>query len=311
MIIKLSKLSWAFILALPLFFTACDNDDDSADPKSIVEIVAEDDDFSTLATALERADLLSVLEQQGTSYTVFAPNNAAFTASGVDIADFTDEELKPILLYHVLAGTKLNAADINEGKNYVSTASDTGPEQTQLSILVEKTGSAVKINNAVNVSTADVDASNGVIHIVDKVILPLDVVGHASANNDFTSLVTALGAAEGDLVTTLQTAGPFTVFAPVNSAFDAISDVTDGLSEAQLAKVLLYHVLSGNNVRSGLSEGSQETLNDGVSFTVNVNGDEVSITDAGGGVATVLLTDVQATNGVIHVLNAVLVPDNL
>ena len=308
---KLSKLSWIFILALPLFFAACGNDDDTAEPElqSIVEIVTGDDQFSTLAGALTRAGLVSVLEGPG-PFTVFAPNNDAFTASGVDLDALTDEQLTEVLLYHVL-GAKIAASDIQEGQTYVTTAANTAPGDNQLSLLVEKTGAAVKLNGRVNVSTADVDATNGVIHIIDNVILPLDVVGHAIANSNFTELVGALGAASGDLVATLQGPGPFTVFAPLNSAFDAISETVDMLDADQLSRVLLYHVASGNVRSSDLSDGQiVDSLNDGLTFTVNIDG-SVTITDINGGVSTVLLTDVQGTNGVIHVLEAVLIPNNL
>lgn len=307
---KFSKLSWIFILALPLFFAACGNDDDAdPEPQSIVEIAAGDDQFSTLVDALTRVGLVSVLEGSG-PFTVFAPTNDAFTASGVDLSALTDEQLTEVLLYHVL-GAEITSSAIQEGQTYTTTAANTAPGDNQLSLLIEKTGSAVQLNGSVNVTTADVDATNGVIHIIDDVLLPLDVVGHAIANSNFSSLVTTLGAASGDLVTTLQTAGPFTVFAPLNSAFDAISATTATLDADQLAKVLLYHVVSGNVRSTALSNGQVvESLNDGLTFTVNIDG-SVTITDANGGTSTIILTDVQGTNGVIHVLDAVIIPSNL
>ncbi|MFT5764776.1 MAG: transforming growth factor-beta-induced protein [Saprospiraceae bacterium] len=310
MMMKFSKLSWIFILALPLFFAACGNDDDAdPEPQSIVEIAAGDDQFSTLVDALTRVGLVSVLEGSG-PFTVFAPTNDAFTASGVDLSALTDEQLTEVLLYHVL-GAEITSSAIQEGQTYTTTAANTAPGDNQLSLLIEKTGSAVQLNGSVNVTTADVDATNGVIHIIDDVLLPLDVVGHAIANSNFSSLVTTLGAASGDLVTTLQTAGPFTVFAPLNSAFDAISATTATLDADQLAKVLLYHVVSGNVRSTALSNGQVvESLNDGLTFTVNIDG-SVTITDANGGTSTVILTDVQGTNGVIHVLDAVIIPSNL
>ncbi|MFT5385176.1 MAG: transforming growth factor-beta-induced protein, partial [Saprospiraceae bacterium] len=285
MMMKFSKLSWIFILALPLFFAACGNDDDAdPEPQSIVEIAAGDDQFSTLVDALTRVGLVSVLEGSG-PFTVFAPTNDAFTASGVDLSALTDEQLTEVLLYHVL-GAEITSSAIQEGQTYTTTAANTAPGDNQLSLLIEKTGSAVQLNGSVNVTTADVDATNGVIHIIDDVLLPLDVVGHAIANSNFSSLVTTLGAASGDLVTTLQTAGPFTVFAPLNSAFDAISATTATLDADQLAKVLLYHVVSGNVRSTALSNGQVvESLNDGLTFTVNIDG-SVTITDANGGTST-------------------------
>lgn len=313
MMIKLSKFNWILFFALPLFFMACGSDDDTADPQSIVEIATGDDQFSTLVAALTRVNLVSVLEGDG-PFTVFAPTNAAFTASGINIDNLSDAELTEVLLYHVLAAN-VPASAIAEGQTYATTATTTGPGDTQLSILIEKSAAgAVTLNGSVSVTTADVTATNGVIHIINDVLLPLDVVGHASANSNFTSLVTSLGTATGDLVATLQTDGPFTVFAPLNSAFDAVSTVTAGLDADQLAKVLLYHVASGNVRSSDLSNGMEVTsLNSDVKFTVNIDG-SVTLTDVSTiteGVSTVVLTDVQATNGVIHVLDAVIVPDNL
>lgn len=310
---KFSKLTWILAFVLPVFFMSCGDDDDTMEPEpqSIVEIAADDEQFSTLVAALTRVDLVSTLEGNG-PFTVFAPNNAAFTASGVNIDDLSDEELTEVLLYHVL-GAKVNAADIAEGQSYATTAAATGPGDNQLSILIEKTAAgAVTINNAVNVSTPDVDATNGVIHIIDNVILPLDVVGHASANNNFSSLVTSLEAASGDLVPTLKGAGPFTILAPLNNAFADITATTDMLDADQLSRVLLYHVASGN-VRAGdLTDGMEITsLNGDLKITVGISGDTVTFTDVSGNTATVQVANVQATNGVIHAINTVLIPDNL
>ncbi|MFT6321066.1 MAG: putative surface protein with fasciclin (FAS1) repeats [Granulosicoccus sp.] len=312
---NLSFLGWALLLTLPFLFVACGDDDEDVDPTpvpmSIVEIASGDAQFSTLVAALQQADLVSTLEGTG-PFTVFAPTNAAFTAAGIDLATISDAALTEVLLYHVLGGAKITSGDLADGQTYASTASTYGPDATQLSILIEKSSTGVVVNGSANVSTADVDATNGVIHIVDQVLLPLDVVGHASANSNFTSLVGALVAADGDLVTVLSGDGPFTVFAPLNSAFAAIQSTVDGLTTEQLAKVLTYHVVGGNVVSGALTDGQVvSTVNAPETFTVNIDGGAVTLTDAGGGVSTVLLTDVQATNGVIHVLESVIIPGNL
>lgn len=313
---NLSYLGWTLLLALPLLFVACGDDDEDptptpAEPMNIVEIASGDAQFSTLVAALQQADLVSVLEGDG-PFTVFAPTNAAFSAAGIDLGTISDADLKKVLLYHVLGGAKITSGDLADGQTYASTASTYGPNDAQLSILIEKSSNGVVINGDTNVSTADVDATNGVIHIVDKVIMPLDVVGHAQANSNFTSLVGALAAADGDLVTVLQGDGPFTVFAPLNSAFAAIQSTVDGLSTEQLAKVLTYHVASGNVRSTDLSDAMDvTTVNAPEKFTVNISGSDVTLTDAGGATSKVLLTDVQATNGVIHVLESVIIPGNL
>lgn len=301
------------LVALVIGVSACNKDDDDTIPtteQTITEIAAADDQFSTLVSALQRVDLDVTLEGDG-PFTVFAPTNAAFTALGIDLSSLSDEALTEILLYHVLGG-KVESGDLAEGQTYATSASANGPNGTQLSLLIERAGSDVTVNGASSVTTADIIALNGVIHVVDQVLLPLDVVGHASANSNFSQLVAALVAAPGDLPTVLAGDGPFTVFAPLNSAFDDISATVDALTPEQLAKVLTYHVVSGANVRSGdlTNEQVVGTVN-GEEFTVNISGSTVTISTASGGTSTVVLTDVQATNGVVHVIDAVLVPANL
>lgn len=314
---KLMKKSYlmynlAILMAFSFLFVACNNDDDDPQPQpqSIVEIASADAQFSILVDALQRVNLVSVLEGAG-PFTVFAPTNAAFQALGVDLNTISDEDLTEILLYHVLGG-KVTSSQILDGQTYVSTAAATGPNDTALSMLIEKAGGIVTINGSINVSTADIDATNGVIHVVDAVITPLDVVGHAVANSQFSSLVDALGQADGDLVAVLKGDGPFTVFAPVNDAFTAIQSTVATLSTEQLAKVLTYHVVAGANVLStDLTDGQVvSTVNTPTTFTVNL-GSTVTITDANGDQATVVFTDVQATNGVVHVLDKVIIPNNL
>jgi transforming growth factor-beta-induced protein len=305
---RLSSLfGWMFIALAITSFVACSDDDDDVTPtpQSIVEIAVGDAQFSTLVAALQRVDLVSTLEGSG-PFTVFAPTNAAFTAIGVDLATISDEALTEILLYHVV-GADIASTDIADGKTYVSSAAGTGPNGTQLSLLVEKANGAVTINGSATVTTADVDATNGVIHIVDAVITPMSVVGHAVANDDFSSLVTTLSAASGDLVTVLSGDGPFTVFAPVNSAFDAIAAVAATLTPDQLAKVLTYHVVGGNVLSTDLTNPMTVTTVNGETFTIKLDGSP-TITDAGGNVSNIIFTDVQGTNGVIHVIDAVILP---
>ncbi|MEL6720310.1 MAG: fasciclin domain-containing protein [Bacteroidota bacterium] len=304
-----------FILSLlagfmMIAFSSCEEEvvETPNSEKTVAEIAADDSQFSTLVGALERVNLVGVLSGNG-PFTVFAPTNAAFDALGVDLSTLSDDALTEILLYHVF-GAQVNAGDIAEGQTYLGMAAATGPNGTNLSLLVENTGGKVTINGDVNVTATDIAGKNGVIHVVDKVIMPLDIVGHAAANANFSELVGALGAASGDLVNVLSGDGPFTVFAPLNSAFEAISSTVAGLSADQLSKVLTYHVASGNVRSTDLSDGIEVTTVNGETFTINLGGD-VTITDAQGNTAKILLTDVQAKNGVIHVLETVILPSNL
>lgn len=295
----------ALVFASSLFVASCNEDDSTIDnePQTIAEIASADPNFSTLVSALERTGLTSVVSGTG-SYTVFAPTNDAFEALGVDLSTLSDEALTEILLYHVLSA-EVMSADISAGQTYVTTAATTGPNESALSLLIEK-GASVTLNGSINVTTADLEASNGVIHVIDGVITPLDIVGHASANDDFSELVGALSSV--GLVSALQADGPLTVFAPVNSAFASIADVVATLTTEQLTDILTYHVVDNANVLSSdLANGQVVTaLNQG-SFTINL-GESVSITDANDNTISIILTDVQATNGIIHVIDAVLLP---
>ncbi len=310
------KYSIFKLLFLGIFFSsviACDNKDEVTpeipDSKTIAQIAADDSQFSTLVSALDRVNLVSVLDGAG-SYTVFAPTNAAFQKLGVDLSSLTDEMLTEVLLNHVV-GAKVLSTDIAEGQTYVSSEAATGPNNAKLSLLVEKDANGVMINGKATVSVPDINASNGVIHVVDEVVMPLDVVGHALANKHFSTLVDVMGVAEGDLVSVLSGEGPFTVFAPINEAFSGISEVTSTLNPSQLAKVLTYHVTGGNVLSSNLSDAMMVTTVNGEEFMIHIAEDAVMIKDANGGSSNIVLVDVQAKNGVIHVLDQVIIPENL
>lgn len=292
-----------------LLFTSCEKDEEVTPDitNTIVDVALSDPQFSTLVSALQRTNLVSTLQSDG-PFTVFAPTNAAFAQLGVDLTTISDSDLTNILLYHVLPG-QVRSTDLAEGQTYATTASTAAPNANQLSILIERASTGVTLNGSSVVTAADVIADNGVIHVIDQVVTPLDVVGHAAANDNFTSLVSALSAAPGDLVNVLSGNGPFTVFAPLNSAFEAIAETVAGLTSDQLASVLTYHVVGGSNVRSTdlVDNMVVETVN-GQTFTIDLeNG--ATITDQSGQTSQIILTDVQATNGVIHVLEKVIIPN--
>jgi len=285
--------------------SSCESDDENGqmqEPQSIVEIAAANSSFSTLVAALTKANLVSALEGEG-PFTVFAPTNEAFAALLADLGissldDLSAEELTPILLYHVVSG-KVLSTDLTDG--YVGTLSD-GPEETKISLQVE-TGEVI-LNGSSQVTTADILASNGVIHVIDKVLLPPSVVGIAINNPDFSILVEAV--VKADLVETLSGSGSFTVFAPTNDAFQAlfttlgVSGVAD-LTKEQLIPILLYHVVSGNVVSGELTTGEVATLNGNIEVSV---GSAVILN----GSSNVVLANVQAANGVVHAIDEVLLP---
>ena len=179
------------------------------------------------------------------------------------------------------------------------------------------TADGVKINGGTTVTGADNVVSNGVIHAVDQVILPADIVSFALSNPTFSSLVAALTRADliTDFVAALSGDGPFTVFAPTNDAFQALLDSNmdwNSLADIPvevLEKVLLYHVSAAGNVRStDLSNGQVvPTLLEGSTFSINLTGATPAI-DATMNTANIIATDVQSTNGVVHVIDAVILP---
>ena len=255
----------------------------------------------SLVAALSHAGLVSALQADG-PFTVFAPTDDAFAAAGIDLSTFdTDEEnatLSDILLYHVVSGS-VAASDVTDGMSAEALNGD------DLSFTVSD--GSVMVNDA-TVTTADVMASNGIIHVIDMVLMPpadlADIPTVAQGTGIHTSLVAAVVQAE--LLTTLQGDGPFTVFAPTDDAFAAAGidlaalDTEEG--KAALTDILLYHVVSGAVPSSAVTDGmSAAAVNgDDLSFTV---GEGVMVNDA-----NVVLADVPASNGVIHVIDKVLMP---
>jgi uncharacterized surface protein with fasciclin (FAS1) repeats len=304
-----------------LTFTACNEDNDDDQPQTIAVIAQGNANLTTLVAALQRADLVTVLNNPGT-YTVFAPTNAAFSAylgAGVSINDAPVADLRQILLNHVIS-TKLNATALPED-GYIKTLTLGSASTTNtLSMYVKKTATEVKLNGIAVVTTANVEASNGIIHLVDKVIGLPTIVTHATANLSFTSLVGALtGVGQPNFVGILSGTGPFTVFAPTNAAFTSLNvelapGGIAGVSDANLTKVLQYHVINGNVLEAQLPSvvaagGTVATLNT-QNITISLTGGaKVTGTYAPARPASnIIATDVQCVNGVIHVLDKVLLP---
>ena len=255
----------------------------------------------SLVAALSHAELVSALQADG-PFTVFAPTDDAFAAAGIDLSTFDTEEenatLVDILLYHVVSG-EVTASAVTDGMNAEALNGD------DLSFTV--TDGVVMVNDA-TVTSADVMASNGVIHVIDKVLMPPADLGDIPTVAQGTGIHTSLVAAvtQADLVATLQGDGPFTVFAPTDDAFAAAGIDLEALDtdegKAALTDILLYHVVAGEVPSSAVTDGlvAAAVNGDDLSFTV---GDSVMVNDA-----TVVLADVPASNGVIHVIDKVLMP---
>lgn len=315
---KAFKLGF-FLSLLLLFITSCSSDDDDnnggpVDPPveelTIYETAVANADLTTLVEALERTGLDATLDEEGT-YTVFAPTNDAFTAAGVSLDDFSDEELTNLLLNHVLS-TEVASADLTTG--YQNTLA-TGPGENSISLFVNTEGE-VELNGVSSPLSdgLDIGATNGVIHLVDFPLNIPDVVEHVVANPDFQSLEDAVLSFEAELTDILTGDGPFTIFAPSNAAFENLADVlgVETVDQETLRTILLYHVIVGQNLQSGdLTAGLEMTTgNEELLYMDSEDGTRL-IDGTGGAGINIVTSNIQGSNGVIHEIDRVLLPPSI
>jgi transforming growth factor-beta-induced protein len=263
----------------------------------IVETAEADGNFTTLISALEATGLNSTLKGSG-PFTVFAPTDDAFAALDTDVLNWllaNPTALTEVLLYHVVSGA-YNSTDV------VALSSIQTLQGDNLTITV---GTTVMIDGA-NITAVDIECTNGIIHVIDAVMIPsgaLDIIRTATNAGSFTTLLTALDVA--GLTSALEAPGPFTVFAPTDDAFAALdTDVLNWLlaNPTALTEVLLYHVVSGAyNSTDVVALSSIQTLQGG-NLTISVG----SVMVNG---ANITAADIETTNGMIHVIDAVLIPE--
>jgi len=318
---KTTKLLLLFV-SIAFLGLSCSSDDDNSTPsnpapqqQTIVEIALDTPELTSLVAALTRADgdLVNVLNGPG-PFTVLAPTNAAFTAflnanGFASLEDVPTDVLSEVLLNHVIMADVTSSDLTSMGAGYAS-GSATSSVGLPISIFFD-TSNGVRFNNAGSVTTADIDASNGTIHIINGVLGLPDIVDHAINNPSFTSLVTALGAADGDLVSDLRLDGPYTVLAPDNDAFETFLDGAPlgSVDTAVLREVLLNHVLGAAINADFLIDAGAGYTN---TSTNGAGGNPMSLyfnTDNGvmfNGISTVTAADVVGTNGIIHAVDAVI-----
>jgi len=314
-----SFLKWLSALGLVALLSSCGNDNDG----NLAE-VAKENGFTALLAAVDKAGIAGTLTASDADLTVLAPTDAAFGALATQLG-FTDagamvtalpaSDLSKILSYHILPGAR-SAEDLTAAGATVSTAYVVDGNAATLAL---DTSSGVAFTDAVlatsKVTTADVHADNGIIHGIDKVLVPpdvLNVVQMAQTNPaSFSSLVAAV--VETGLAPALSGTGPFTVFAPTNAAF---ASAPTGLTRSQLTSVLTYHVLPARVLSDDIPFGTPVPTLDTTTLggatvpaqTITINRN-LTITDTTAIPANILATDVRASNGVIHVIGKVLIPD--
>lgn len=267
----------------------------------IIQVASSNSDFSTLVAAIQAADLVDALQGEG-PFTVFAPTNEAFAKLPEGTVENllkpeNKKALQTILTYHVVPGRAL-------AKDVVSKDFWTSLNGQRVDIKVA--GKNVKIDGA-KITATDIETSNGVIHVIDSVILPATktIPGVAKEAGQFGTLLAAVEAA--GLSETLMGEGPFTVLAPTDAAFKALGKTVDELllpeNKARLASILTYHVLPGRVYSDQVIGLTTAGTVQGQDISISLKGESVWINDA-----KVLKTDIEATNGVIHVINKVILP---
>lgn len=302
------------MFAFSSLMISCDKDDN--DDNSLLTIkdeVAARSNLTLMNLAMQQGGLSSTLDSAA-SFTVFAPTNEAFAASGIDAADigsFEKNYVKNILLYHAF-NTKFMASDLPIGPNakMITMSGD--------SVFVTKISTGANAGayiNGIKVSTADIVASNGVLHLISGLLMPPGghLVEVALADTTFAYLAAAVvRASQGttNVAAVLSGTGIYTVFAPTNQAFrDAgfatINDINAADSDV-LAGILIYHVLAGRIFSSDLTEGAEPITLDGAKLTISLtNGATVKGT-GNATAANIIGANIMASNGVIHVINKVL-----
>lgn len=302
--------SWLLLVSTALLLSACGGGDDEAQP-TLVDVAKADARFSVLVEAVVAADLANTLAGPG-PYTVFAPTNDAFVALlselGLSKAQLlaNKELLRTVLTYHVLPA-RVAKAEVPAGRAISTVQGGIFKIDAVATDLIITDGR----NRKAKITATDVAASNGLIHVIDKVLLPANktLVETAIATPNLSILVEAVVAA--DLGATLSGTGPFTVFAPTNAAFASL--LTElGVSKADLlankallTKVLTYHVLPGRVLKADVPIGAPVTTVQGESLSVDAN---LDITDRNGRKARITATDVLAGNGVVHLIDKVILP---
>ena len=300
--------------------------------ENIVDVAIDDGNFTVLVDALVAAELDGVLADEDAEFTVFAPTDDAFTALLQSLDEANDEvtydaayllghpDLADVLLFHVVQDAVVMAGDLEAGDNEVSTLNG--------DFVINVDGDDVTImvdgEMAATITATDVGANNGVIHVLDTVLIPegfepiyevdededgeelQNIVEIAQGDDDFSILVEALVAA--DLVSALEGEGPFTVFAPTNDAFAKLLEALDIdkdelLAHPDLAAVLLYHVVEGAVFAEDLEEGMEPETLQGETVMISLEGG-VFVNDS-----QVIAADIEASNGVIHAIDEVLVPE--
>ncbi|MEO1336165.1 MAG: fasciclin domain-containing protein, partial [Myxococcota bacterium] len=274
-------------------------------PPTILETAASLADFSSLVAAVGQssAEIQTALAPSTLTgadpITVFAPTNAAFTAAGIDLATISQSQLDRVLSHHAVVGQALSS-DLSDGQVISTLNGDitVGIDNGNVSLTDES-------GNTVNVVNTDIRTLTGVIHVIDGVLIPLPTIVDIAVEAEFTSLVNAVVAT--DLVGTLNSAGPFTVFAPSNAAFTALGVDLTPVSADVIANILLHHVVPGTFDSTAVL--AESALTTAAKTSLAVDGASTPITIGAAALSGTL--NINARNGIVHVMDGVIVPPTI
>lgn len=285
---KYFLLTAFFVLAVPL-----------VKAQTVAGIITNSDDHAKFGHAILEAGLDATLDGEG-PFTVFAPTDEAIDALPPGVWDYLlmnpEGALTDVLLYHV-AEIEALSENLSDGDNITTMLGEY--------VSVTITGEDIYINNA-KIVVADIQADNGVVHAIDAALVPpTTVLGIIKGSDDHETLEEAINTA--GLEDDLKGDGPFTIFAPTDAAFDALPEgILDALMndpEGALTDLVLYHAFEGEILFDELYDGQMITTMLSQDIEVSVTDDSVFVNDA-----RVIVTDLVADNGVVHVINAVLMP---
>ncbi|MEI7509637.1 MAG: fasciclin domain-containing protein [Flavobacterium sp.] len=313
---KFRKIS--IIVLLALITIACSKSKDEPETNNtITDIASRKSDLKIFTQALNITGFADLYKQSG-AHTIFAPSNDAFTtfltAKGfATINDIPVDQLKNLLLNHIINGS-FQTTQLTT-KYVKSLAFGSASATNELSLYVDTTA-GIKVNGVATVVTSNIVASNGVIHIVDTVIDLPTIATHTSANLNLSSFANTLALpAQSAVLSNITGSTIFTVFEPTNDAFTSLDTELAsaggiaGVSDTNMSKILSYHITNGNTLSTAFSDGLVfSTLTVPQSFTLQVTGG-TKITDSNNRIANVTYTNVQCNNGVIHIIDKVLLPN--
>ncbi len=318
-ILRLTRI--ACIATLGVMAISCSDDDNDNDSENSLLVEAQSrTNLTTFVEALERADLDGNLEGSG-ELTVFAPTNTAFVQfmgenGYATLDDIPVEILRELLLNHAMSGS-VETGEMLTG--YRKTMARGAASNTNFLDMYIDTSTGYKINGISTIITPNVDATNGTLHLVDRVIEMPSIMTFVRAKADLSSLKNALALhPESEFVAEMEGTGentPYTLFAPTNTAFsDYLTENNlaslDLLSMADVQTTLRYHLgTMQNSMASSFFDNQSFDTWAGQHFTINLTGGGKKIVDANSRIANITTTDIQAYNGIIHLVDKVLMPN--